>query len=1051
MSNIVSSSVAAGEAQQIFSEQEAYKFLKVEEYFSRYKEWETLTTVDSYTYDKKLKALTLKFKRGDGQACSMRIYCLHQDIFRIRFNPGGAFEENDKNSNSRSIICDTVSDLQKVLQARKGEFQLALSEGTVTEGKYEGCKKLDLTTKDKDKQPVQQMTIILNPFVIQVSSFSAGTPFPVWETAETPIYYTPNGEEDYAIIQAVNKPASAKYIGFGEQGGQSLSKNTAQMNYFNFDNMRYRQVYNQGPLDVREPLYHSDPFFMEFNGVPTQQSVCGTFVGNAGQMFMDIGYMNSKRYMFGTRFGELNYYLFFGQKPADVVSSFTSIVGRSYLKPRYCLGYHQGCYGYERREILEWAVSKYREYQIPLDGLHVDVDVQNNYKTFTIDEGKFPNPHEMFHKLKAQGIKCSTNITPVISCRDTAKYATYNEASASDYFVRDHRHDPDNPAGKKYQLYGGGNEYCSNEWIEDENSPGKWDHYPDGWVQGFNSGEPYIGEVYYGKDGAGHQLGTPGHYADLGRFEVRKWWGTQYQYLFDMGLEMVWQDMTTPAIRESRGDMKGFPFRLLISDDFYGKPDKKTPAIKIWNLYSYNLHKATYHGLAFLKGRENKRNFIIGRGSFTGSHRFAGLWTGDNSSDWDFLKMNVSQALSLGMCGVVINGQDIGGFEASINDGGRWASPELLMRWTAAGAFLPWFRNHYVRKGRKEFQEPFMYEEWFQQYRGGHLPAPQDLYRMVLPVCKHYIELRYRLLQLFYDAMFENTLDGQPICRPLFLNDSQDESLYNDKKDFLDNEFFVGKDLLVAPVLDPQELNNNQGKRDVYLPSGSDWYCFMDNSMPLGPATEGGTTIREFDANLNTEGSHIHFIVPVYVRAGAIIPTIELEQYVGQRNKEQQINPITLNIYPGDEGEYTMYLDDGESLSSTDTVMAHPHLEEAYPERDWNTYRATKISHIRDEGSKERKITVKRIHDGYTPEFEKYFFVAILHDPAEKKEDSGCLKKIRIDEQQIELISGGTAEQRSGSLWASPVNAWYYNENINISFVKVFDNSSEISINAEYV
>ena len=106
--------------------------------------------------------------------------------------------------------------------------------------------------------------------------------------------------------------------------------------------------------------------------------------------------------------------------------------------------------------------------------------------------------------------------------------------------------------------------------------------------------------------------------------------------------------------------------------------------------------------------------------------------------------MNVSQVLSLGMCGVVINGQDIGGFETAL-DGGAWASPELLIRWTAAGAFLPWFRNHYVRKGRKEFQEPFMYVEWFDQYRGGNLPEPQDLYRMVLPICKHYIELRYQL------------------------------------------------------------------------------------------------------------------------------------------------------------------------------------------------------------------------------------------------------------------------------------------------------------------
>ncbi len=143
------------------------------------------------------------------------------------------------------------------------------------------------------------------------------------------------------------------------------------------------------------------------------------------------------------------------------------------------------------------------------------------------------------------------------------------------------------------------------------------------------------------------ELGTPGHYPDLARSEVREWWGKQYKYLFEMGLEFVWQDMTTPAIRSTRGDMRSFPFRLLVTDDFLSDEHlKETPFIKMWNLYSYNLHKATYHGLNYLAEnfketlgeRQNKRNFIVGRGSFTGMHRFAALWTGDNSSSWDFLQ-----------------------------------------------------------------------------------------------------------------------------------------------------------------------------------------------------------------------------------------------------------------------------------------------------------------------------------------------------------------------------------------------------------------------------
>lgn len=105
-----------------------------------------------------------------------------------------------------------------------------------------------------------------------------------------------------------------------------------------------------------------------------------------------------------------------------------------------------------------------------------------------------------------------------------------------------------------YQAYGGGHTY---------------ENVVDRYWAGYRSGLPYVGEVYYGNDGEGRELGTTGHYVDFSILANREWWGTQYQYLFDSGLEMVWQDMTTPAIRENRGDMKGFPFRLKIGNNFY--------------------------------------------------------------------------------------------------------------------------------------------------------------------------------------------------------------------------------------------------------------------------------------------------------------------------------------------------------------------------------------------------------------------------------------------------------------------------------------------------
>lgn len=243
------------------------------------------------------------------------------------------------------------------------------------------------------------------------------------------------------------------------------------------------------------------------------------------------------------------------------------------------------------------------------------MDVQNNYQTFTIDTDKFPDPKEMFADLRAKGIKCSTNITPIISNKDL-NYQTYKEGLENNYFVLDKRHNAEQTASWWYQDYTGGCEYF--------NQPNR---------PNYNDGKPYTGEVFYGNPN-GKDLGTTGHYPDLGSSEVRTWWGKQYKYLFEMGLEFVWQDMTTPAIRPTRGDMRSFPFRLLITDDFTSdKHPKQTQFIKVWNLYSYNLHKATYGGLndlaknfpETLKERENKRNFIVGRGSFAGMHRFAAL------------------------------------------------------------------------------------------------------------------------------------------------------------------------------------------------------------------------------------------------------------------------------------------------------------------------------------------------------------------------------------------------------------------------------------------
>ncbi|MGO8899878.1 MAG: TIM-barrel domain-containing protein [Isosphaeraceae bacterium] len=1013
---------------------DAYRFVKLEKFFETYRSWPYVKDMKSWKLDLASKPvrLDLDLENSDRSPSGAQLQFIQANIVRFRFCPhkvAAGFTAQ----NTRSVVMDKMEYLQIAL-AESQPFTVEAAEDSKPN------EVAHIVTRDQDGKVILSVRIENEPVVcdqcrfrMTITDLYDGDPHKLLQTDDKCLFFTPNGEHDFSIVHAIRKPATARFIGFGEQGGKSLVKNTEQVNFFNFDNMRYKQVYNQGPLDTREPLYHSDPFFVEFNGNPGTDCVYGIFIDNPAQVYVDVGYDNSRRYMLGIRFGDLDYYLIAGSNAAGVLKDFTHLVGCSRLKPRYALGYHQGCYGYENWRDVYQAVNSYRKERIPIDGIHLDVDVQHKYQTFTFDQSpenpeKFPNAVATFADLRAKGIKCSTNITPIISNRDN-NYTTYTEGRDKGFFVVDTR--LDDSAGQPYQNFGGGNQYPT------------WD--PDSW--NFNSGKPYIGEVYYGD-----HRGTTGHYPDLNHKEVRYWWGKQYQFLFDLGLEMVWQDMTTPAIRDTRGDMKGFPFRLYITDDFLsaGGEAKKNLAIRIWNLYSYNLHKATYHGLNHLRGRENKRNFIVGRGSFTGMHRFAALWTGDNASTWDFLRINVAQVLSLGMCGIAICGEDIGGFETEF-PGQWWANPELLMRWTIAGAFLPWFRNHYIRKREKpwmepvkRFQEPYAY----QSVDLNNIPAEaRPFYSMVLPVCRYYIERRYRLLQLLYDAMFENCLSGLPICRALILTDPQDKALYNDKASFLDNQFMVRNDLLIAPVLEPQSQANGDGRRDVYLPAEYCWYSYMDNTLPLSKAVEGGTTVRAFDARLHLDGAHIGFLLPTYVRAGAILPTIELEQYVGERNLQGQPNPVTLNVYPYPGGasehtyKYTMYLDDGVSRSSAPLrgKDAEEHERRGGDPDAKSKYREVLITHQYTDRLS-RQIKVRRVYDGYTPPLEKYFFVAVLHDPSETAAPSA----IKLGGAALEFISGGTLESRAGRLADSSSSAWYYNENLRISFVKVFDQAAEI-------
>ncbi|KAG0639095.1 glycosyl hydrolases family 31-domain-containing protein [Tuber brumale] len=860
-------------------------------------------------------------------------------VWRIRFDPNNTHPDDYDDYNSRAIISDTLTNLRNILDKVESiKWETEFVVGSETDQFYTLRSVLyGDEAEPRKRTTISELLIYKEFFKIQAvrcvsESGVADPPCPqggqkavhsqrkiVWETAGAGLSWKKT-QKVAATVLTSKKPGLARYMGWGEQGGKELLKKSTLMNYFNFDNMTYSSVYGQGPLDEREPLYHSEPFWLELNGLPNYKSKVATFVDNYSQICVDFCVNHGGEINVGTRFGPLQYFVFAGDSVVEIIHLYSSIIGRARLKPRYVLGHHQGCYGYDTRNKVLKAAYGYVNNDIPLDGIHVDVDLQDDYRTFTIDsERRFARPKEMFHELRGLGIKSCTNITPVINLNPCDTYNTLHEGHKDGHFIMDKRYDDGTgvvPVHKvEYICYEGGIKL----FIDPVNEKGQFPGAEYDFTRYYNNSNV----AYRGGVGYGGTLGAPGHYPNLNNANTRKWWGEQYKYLFDQGLEFIWQDMTTPAIAKEYGDMKGLPFRLMVESDCWsGKddsPKQMKPAIEIWSLYSYNLHKATYEGLNKLESRKNKRNFIIGRGSYAGANKWAGLWTGDNASTWDHLRISVNQVLALGISGNEIVGSDVGGFMPA---GGRWAEPELLIRWYCAYSMLPWFRNHYHgKRGMKLFQEPYAFTDHFNSNPSGVPKKDRYLWLSVEPICRYYVKLRYSLLQLLYDAMFEHQFNGLPIARSLVITDSEDSSLLGEQDWVLDNEYMVRNDLLVCPVMHQQSVSG--GHRSIYLPEPDGWYKFnlrVDNGRPRhdGVALEkripGGSKF-EVGARIASEPAFLPIITPMFVREGGIIPQIEVRRHTD--HIPGIANPIFIHLYPGRKtNSYRMFLDDGVSRDS---------------------------------------------------------------------------------------------------------------------------------------
>ncbi|PTB92540.1 glycosyl hydrolase, partial [Marinobacter sp. B9-2] len=306
-------------------------------------------------------------------------------------------------------------------------------------------------------------------------------------------------------------------------------------------------------------------------------------------------------------------------------------------------------------------------------------------------------------------------------------------------------------------------------------------------------------------------------------------------------------DMNEPAVMEV--PTKTFP--LDVRHDYDGHPCSHR---KAHNVYGTQMARATYEGVK--RFSYPKRPFIITRSAYSGAQRYTSSWTGDNIATWEHLWIANVQVQRMNLSGMGFTGSDIGGFAEQ-------PTGELYARWIQLGVFHPFCRTH--SSGHHGEQEPWAFGQ------------------EVIDVTRKFIELRYQLLPYLYTMFWQYIDEGLPMLKPLFYYDQEDTQTH-----YRTDEFIFGNHILVCPILEP----NAVGRR-MYVPKGQ-WYNFWTNELVTGGKEMWVDTA--FDQ------------IPVFVKAGAIIPKYPVQQYVG----EKEIDELTLDVYYKEGKETSVVFEDAQ-------------------------------------------------------------------------------------------------------------------------------------------
>lgn len=552
----------------------------------------------------------------------------------------------------------------------------------------------------------------------------------------------------------------------------------------------------------------------------------GLFLDYPGKLSFDIGYTEHNTLSIVAEDMNLDLYVLEGESLKDIVKGFRQMIGRSYIAPKWAFGYGQSRWSYMSADEIREVVKKHRENHIPLDSVYMDIDYMERYKDFTVSEEAFPDFPAFVEEMKQQNI----HLVPIIDAgvKIEEGYDVYEEGVEKGYFCKE------------------------------------------------ADGTDFVAAVWPGLV----------HFPDMLNPQARKWFGHKYKVLLDQGIDGFWNDMNEPAIFYSQKriaeaidrtqEFKGKNMDLAVFNEFqavtgnlsnspedyrsfYHNVDGEGTMVrhdKVHNLFGYNMTRAA--GEAFEELEPEKRVLMYSRSSYTGMHRYGGIWQGDNLSWWSHIKLNMSMMPSLNMMGILYTGADLGGFGADTTE-------DLLLRWLEFGIFTPLMRNHSAMGTRRQ-----------EVYEFGSMEAMKKI-----------IGLRYGLLPYLYSEYMKAALRDEMYFKPLAFDYEEDAFAAK-----VEDQLLLGDSIMVAPIYE----QNAEG-RYVYLPETMKMVKFK--------------SLTERVEELLPAGHHYIPIaldeVVIFIRPNQLIPLSK----GGESVEQVDFSDLELLGYVTDEAVYEWYDDDG--------------------------------------------------------------------------------------------------------------------------------------------